>query len=189
MICGPEFDKNQGKKAYIRRALYDGKSTGRDYCRADPDIWMQKGKRDDNTDCWEYVFLYVDDCLCISVNPEMIVRDEIGKYFLMKEVSIGEPDVYLGGEVQKVELELGEMCWAFSLSQYVGEACQNIRNHLKERNGDTYVQECTYFMPKKVPAPMPNEYHPKTDISPELNATIAAYYQSLIDILRWMVVF
>ena len=42
-------------------------------------------------------------------------------------------------------------------------------------------------MPKKAPAPMSNEYRPKIDISPELNATDAAYYQSLIGILRWMV--
>ena len=42
-------------------------------------------------------------------------------------------------------------------------------------------------MPKKAPAPMSNEYRPEIDISPELNATDAAYYQSLIGILQWMV--
>ena len=42
-------------------------------------------------------------------------------------------------------------------------------------------------MPKKAPAPMLNEYRPEIDISPELTATDAAYYQSLIGILRWMV--
>ena len=79
-------------------------------CKADLDIWMRKAKRADNTDYWEYVLLYVDDCLAILVNSESIVRDEIGKYFLMKEASIGEPDVYLGGKVRKVEFESGEMC-------------------------------------------------------------------------------
>ena len=34
---------------------------------------------------------------------------------------------------------------------------------------------------------MSNEYRPEIDISPELNATDAAYYQSLVGILRWMV--
>ena len=165
----------------IRRALYGGKSVGRDYwlhlrsCmkflgfnpfKVDPDIWMRNNKRDDNTDYWEYVLLYVDDCLCLFMNPELIVRDEIRKCFLMKEASIGEPDVYLGGKVRKVEFESGEMCWSSSLSQYVGEACRNVRIHLKERNGDDYVQECTYFMSKKAPAPMSNEYRPEIDISP-----------------------
>ena len=30
-------------------------------CKADPDIWMRKAKRVDNTDCWEYELLYVDN--------------------------------------------------------------------------------------------------------------------------------
>ena len=30
VICGPEFGENEGKKALIRRALYGGKSAGRD---------------------------------------------------------------------------------------------------------------------------------------------------------------
>ena len=36
---------------------------GFNLCKADPDIWMRKGKRVDNIDYWEYVLLYVDDCL------------------------------------------------------------------------------------------------------------------------------
>ena len=30
---------------------------------------------------WEYVLLYADDCLVISDNGEKILREEIGKYF------------------------------------------------------------------------------------------------------------
>ena len=81
-------------------------------CKADPDVWMRASKREDNTDYWEYVLLYVDDCLCISTHPEKIIREEIGKYFLMKEASIGTPDIYLGGKVSQVELETGEVCWS-----------------------------------------------------------------------------
>ena len=135
---------------------YGGKSAGRDYwlhlrscmdflgfspCKADPDIWMRKGKRADNSDYWEYVLLYVDDCICISTDPEDIVRKEIGKYFLIKEASIEEPDVYLGGKVRKVKLDIGEVCLAFSSSQYVQEACKNVRNHLKLRNGEHKLQD------------------------------------------------
>ena len=53
IICGPEFGEHEGKRALIKRALYGGKSAGRDYwlhlrscmeflgfepCKADPDI-------------------------------------------------------------------------------------------------------------------------------------------------------
>ena len=79
-------------------------------CKADPDIWMREAKRVDNSNYWEYVLLYVDDYIYISTDPEAIVKKEIGKYFLMKEASIGEPDVYLGGKVRKVELYTGEVC-------------------------------------------------------------------------------
>ena len=105
----------------------------------------------------------------------------------MKEASIGEPDVYLGGKVRKVELDTGEVCWAFSSSQYVQEACKNIRNHLKLRNKDNKLQDCNYFLPQKAPSPMTTEYCADIDVSPELNATDAAYYQSLIGVARWMV--
>ena len=101
-------------------------------CKANPDVWMQASKREDNTDYWEYILLYyVDDCLCIiSTYPEKLVREETRKYFMMKEASIGPPDIYLGGKVSKVELETGEICWSFSSSQYVQEeACHNVRKY------------------------------------------------------------
>ena len=71
--------------------------------------------------------------MCISEDPERIIRNEIGKYFKVKEVSIGEPDVYLGGKALKVELDTRVECWAFSSSQYVQEACQNVRQCLKQQ--------------------------------------------------------
>ena len=125
----------------------------------------------------------MDNYLTISVNTESIVREKIRKHFLMKEASIGEPDVHLGGKVRKVELDTGERCWAFSLSQYVQKACQNVRIYLKQRNGDGKLQDCTYHMSNKAPAPMSNEYCPQIDISFELNDTDATYYQSLVSIL------
>ena len=42
-------------------------------------------------------------------------------------------------------------------------------------------------MVSRAETPISTLYRPEVDISPELNATDAAYYQSLIGILRWMV--
>ena len=36
-------------------------------------------------------------------------------------------------------------------------------------------------------SPLPKDYHPELDMSEELSPTDAAYYQSLIGILRWIV--
>lgn len=90
IICGPEFgQENIGKRALIHRALYGGKSAGRDFrnhlrecmrhlgftaCLADPDVWMRPVKLNDGNDCWEYVLLYVDDALVIGVDAERILR-------------------------------------------------------------------------------------------------------------------
>jgi len=50
---------------------------------------MHPAQKDDGSIYWEYVLLYVDDVLCISERPEDIIRKEIGKYFLIRDESIG----------------------------------------------------------------------------------------------------
>jgi hypothetical protein len=88
IICGPEFGvENEAKVALIHRALYGGKSAGRDFrnhlrscmhhigfksCPADPDVWMRPG-----AEVYEYVLLY--NALSIGVEAESILRKEIGK--------------------------------------------------------------------------------------------------------------
>jgi len=43
------------------------------------------------------------------------------------------------------------------------------------------------MMPCKAETPMRTSYCPELDVIPELDSTKAAYYMSLIGILRWMV--
>ena len=87
---------------------------------------MREVTNNDGTEYWEYVLLYVDDCLVVSDLGENMLREEIGKYFNLKEKSIGPPDVYLGGKMRRVNLENGSKAWAFSSSQYVVEAVKNL---------------------------------------------------------------
>ena len=105
----------------------------------------------------------------------------------MEEASIGTPDIYFGSKVRKVELDTGEFCWSFGSSQYVQEACHNVRKYLKDKYKDDKVNDREYFMPNKYGAALSNHYHPEIDVTPELKPEDAAYYQSLIGILRWMV--
>ena len=138
IICGDEFGaENVGKRAIITRALYGGKCAGRDFwhhlrscmkhlefvsSRADPDVWMREATRKSGEKYYEYVLLYTDDCLVISERAESILRDEIGRYFDLKEESIGKPSQYLRGKLRQVELENGAKCWAFGSAQYVKAA-------------------------------------------------------------------
>ena len=111
VICGVEFGiENVGKRAIIARALYGGKCAGRDFWHhlrscmehmgfssspADGDVWYRMAKRKNGEEYYDYVLLYMDDCLAISERAESVLRDEIGKYFELKEESIGKPSQYL----------------------------------------------------------------------------------------------
>ena len=95
--CGLEFGlENVGKQAKIVRALYGGKTSGRDFrnhlrscmdhllefksCEADPDVWRRSAVKANGAKYYEYALLYVDDLLMISENAKMVLRTEIGKY-------------------------------------------------------------------------------------------------------------
>jgi hypothetical protein len=148
IVCGLKFGlENVGKHTLIRRALYGGKSAGCDFqnhlrecmnhlgftpCRADPDIWMQPALKGDGSEYWEYVLICTDDTLVISENGEKLLRTELGKYFELKEESIGPPDIYLGGKMRQITLENGVKAWTFSSSQYVQAAVSNVEVYLQE---------------------------------------------------------
>jgi len=194
IICGPEFGiENVGKKALIKRALYGGKSAGRDFrnhlrecmihldflpCPADPDVWLRPAKKGDGSTHYEYVLLYTDDVLVISENGEKILREGIGKYFELKESSIGPPNIYLGGKLRKVTLDNGAEAWAFGSSKYVQESVKNVQRHLAKRQ---------LKLPTRAETPIQTSYRPELDVTPLLSPTDASYYQSLVGMLRWMV--
>ena len=194
IICGPEFGlENVGKPALIHRALYGGKAAGRDFrnhlrtcmhqlvyssCLSDPDVWMQPGKQPDGHEVNEYILLYVDDALSIGVNAEKMLREEIGRFFGLKEESIGPPKIYLGGRMREVILENGVKAWSISSSQYVKAAVKNVESYL-----DTIGQKLS----AKADTPIQTSYRPELDVTEELEPQKASYYQSLIGILRWMV--
>ena len=67
---------------------------------ADPDVWFRLSKRSTGEVYYEYVFLYVDNVLVISERAESVLRKEIGKYWVLKEESIGPPSKYLGGKLR-----------------------------------------------------------------------------------------
>ena len=195
IICGPEFGaEHAGKVALIRRALYGGKVAGRDFwhhlrkfmheelgfesSKADPDVWYRPATKKDGSQYYEYVLLYVDDCLVISENAEAIVRKEIGEHFKLKEDSIGRPSQYLGGKLREVRLANGQEAWAFGSSQYVQAAVTNVEECLAKKGKQLVA---------KAPSPLSNGYRPEVDVSQELLEEDASYYHSLIGILRWIV--
>ena len=150
-------------------------------CPADPDVWMRPAIKSDGSTYYAYVLLYTDDALVIGENAEDLLRSEIGQYFELKQESIGEPTIYLGGKVWKVQRDNGVKAWAFGSSQYVQAAVSNVENWLSKDANKRWM------LPAKAKTPLKSGYRPELDVSPVLNATEASYYQSLIGVLHWIV--
>ena len=197
IICSPEFGlENEGKVALIHHALYGGKSAGTDFhnhlqscmhflgftsCPADPDVWMHPALKSNGTPVYDYVLLYTDDTLVISENAKSILKNEIGRYFKLKKESIGHPNLYLGRQLSKVQLDNGTWVWGFSASQYVQAAMKNVKDFIvKEGNRQ-------WKMHRNADMPLSSSYCPELDVSPELGPAKASYYMSLIGVLCWIV--
>ena len=168
VICRAEFGiANIGCVGLIHRALYGGITARKNFrnhlqscmhylkfslCLADPDVWMQPAEKLDGTAYYEFVLLYVDDALVISKNAEEILMEAIGKYFELKEESIGRPSLYLGGHVHQVKLDNGVDAWSFSLSQYIQTVVKNVEEWLSKRD------DGQWRLPTKAETPMRSMY-------------------------------
>lgn len=120
----------------------------------------------------------MDDALYISQNPREVLEAEVGKYWKLKPDSIEPPSIYLGNKVTKVIFENNVEAWSFSSSQYVQNAVMNVAEYLKQ---------ISLSLPKRASNPLSFNYRPEIDITPILSPQKAAYFQSLIGILRWIV--
>ena len=197
-VLGTEFGEDAGKTAIIVRAIYGTKSSGAAFrnhladcmemmgytsCMADRDVWMKKFQKSDKSWYWGYMLMYVDDALCINADS-ISQLNRLDRYFKMKEGSIGDPDIYLGGKVSEQHVHNHKddettRCWGISPTKYVRDAIENVESHLKKKG---------HSLPKKgFKAPFTNGYRPEMDLSDELGPHDASYYQSQIGILRWMV--
>ena len=194
--AGLEFGADKvGRPVLIVRALYGLKSSGarwRDHmaatlreggfvsCRGDPDVWMRPKVKPNGDKYWEYVLCYVDDILCISHEPQ-VVMDYLASKYTLKKGSVKEPDAYLGAEVKKWTIEGADnpskVRWAMSSDLYVKRAVTEVERELDE------IGE---RLSTKVSTPMSQGYRPEVDTTPELDAKRANYFQGLIGVLRWI---
>ena len=189
--AGPEFgDDLQGSCMLIRKALYGLKSSGYSWRKAlaetlsdmgyvpsmaDPDVYRRRSTRKNGSDYWEFVLTYVDDILCVSEKP-MATMDILKKTYALKEEA-AEPDRYLGANIAKVQLKDGSTAWSMSSDDYVKGAVDVVKGMLA-KDGKVLVR-------KGNDRPMPQNYRPEEDTTPELGSELASRYQQLIGMLRW----
>jgi len=193
--AGLEFGKeNVGRPVMIVRALYGLKSSGarwRDHmadtlreagfksCLADPDVWMRPNVRpSDGFKYYEYVLCYVDDVLAVSHEPRKIMEFLQTRYTL-KNNKVEEPTEYLGTEIRKHNISGDDTPkWGMSSDLYVKRAIADV---------ETELNKVGQGLKKKVTTPFSTEYRPELDVTPELPARQASYFQGLIGVLRWII--
>ena len=189
--AGPEFGMDEGKIFIIVRALYGLKSSGAAFraflaerldemgfksSLADPDVWFREATKEDGKEYYEYILVYVDDLLAISA----IARDvmlEVAETFKLKKGKIEPPEVYLGGRLEKKQLN-GKWIWTMSSVDYVKAIIKNVEVRLQEK-GRILLSRAT--------TPMSSDYKPELDRTHELDSNGITMYQELIGELRWAI--
>jgi hypothetical protein len=154
-ICfkaGIECGANKGEVCVIVCAYYELKSAGASWCvtpaqalydigfvltTADPDVWIQVAVLGDGFEYYEMLFVYVDDVLMLSYQPKVLI-DAIGEYYNIKPGSDKEPEIYLGANIEKMQMPDGREVRASSPHDYVKNAIKTIES-LFEEDGEGYV--------------------------------------------------
>lgn len=194
-ICGPEFGEYQGRIAIIQLALYGLKSSGYAWrshlaetlrmmdftmCYADNDVWMRAAEKLDGTKYYEYVLVYTDDILVLSMRPHDVMS-ALDQHYVIKPNSIGPPTQYLGAQIGTFTFanEPEKSFWSMSSEKYVKEATRNVQNWLSARDMKA--------LKTRAPSVFPSGYRPEVDASDLCNDELASYYQQQIGVLRWAV--
>jgi Reverse transcriptase (RNA-dependent DNA polymerase) len=189
--AGPEFGSEAGTIFIVRKALYGLKSAGAAFrslladtlmdtgyrpTKADPDVWLRPAVKPDGFEYYEIVLCYVDDILSISHDPHATLI-ALTSIFKLKDDKIEEPDMYLGAQLNKMTVK-GVECWTMSAEKYVDASVKNVEESLAVQG---------LRLPTKCFTPLPADYKPELETSPELNSDGVQIYQELIGVLRWAV--
>ena len=166
IVCSSEFClENVGHVALIHRALYRGKCAGLNLrnhlrlfmrhldltsCLVNPTLWTRPVKESDDSLIEEYILLYIHDALVVGEIAETTLRNDFGRYLELIHESIGPQSIYLGGKVCTVKLTSGGQCWAFSSSQPVNSAVNDVEEYLSTQD--------KWIMPAKADTHLPTPY-------------------------------
>lgn len=192
-VCGPEFGEFCGRIAVIRLALYGLKSSGFAWrshlaetlrsceftmCYADNDVWMRPAVKADGTKYYEYILVYTDDILAVSMNPKDIMA-MLDQHYLIKPESIGPPTRYLGAKIGRFTIEGDDNPkWTMSAEDY-------LKNQIKEM--EKWLHDHGMKLKTRASSVIPSSYRPELDNSRLCDEDLVHIYQQKIGVLRWAV--
>ena len=82
----------------------------------------------DGFEYYEYVLVYVDDLLFISMDPQSIA-DCLMKDLKFKHGMVAPPEMYLGARMAHKNIN-GHDCWSMSSVDYINAAVKNVEEKL-----------------------------------------------------------
>jgi hypothetical protein len=117
--------------------------------KADPDVWIRPAAEHYD----EMILVYVDDILVFAKEPRKIMSS-IGECYELKPESVNEPDIYLGANMEKVQLPNGKTEWAMSPKNYIKNAIKVVETMLVEDDDEMKLKSTAKN-------PFPNGYRPE----------------------------
>ena len=180
-----DFGKLSGKTLVIEKAQYGLKTSAarwHEACSvvllkmkfipslADSDLWMRKTAYG-----YEYIAVYVDDLIVASKEP-MKAMDEFKQIGGFKLKGVGEPEYYLGGDVEREKRndKSEKYITKISARTYIKNVCDKIER----------VFNLTL---KNYHSPLEGGYHPELDTSELLDEVGISQYRMLIGSMNWAV--
>jgi len=111
---------------------------------ADADLWMRKTK-----DGFDYIAVYVDDLIVAARDP-MSIMDEFKEVGRFKLKGVGEPEYYLGGDIERIAVNNGnqKMITKISARTCIMNVCDKILFYLAREVNDvrsTSKHTTTYY--------------------------------------------
>ena len=192
-VAGSEFGSEQGSVMIIARALYGLKSSGAAWrstlaqsmeqlgyspTQADPDVWIRRATKNDGMPYYKMMLIYVDDVLHLAEDPSEDMA-KLSKLYRLKD-GTGEPDRYLGGNIERVQTNDGSVAWSLSCHDYLSNAIRQIQEGLTQK--DLKLKQFGTGL-----RPYPASYRPEMDVTPTLDEEGTTKFQQLIGILRWAI--
>lgn len=179
-----EFGKLEGKFLIIDKAQYGLKTSAarwHEVCsevllkigfkpsKADADLWMRSKNGE-----YEYIAVYVDDLIIASREP-MVIIEEVKKVGNFKLKGVGEPEYYLGGDIERKKRDDG-LGYTSKLSArtYIKNVCEKI-------------EKLFQITLKNYHSPLEGGYHPELDDSNYLGDDEVSKYRMLVGSMSWAV--
>ena len=105
-----------------------------------------------------------------------MLMNRLAKVYRLKDGSVGEPERYLGANIEKVQLDDGSVACSMMSMDYVTNTIQNLEDTLA-RDG---AHPLKIFGKKAGERPFTLNYRPKLDLSPVSDDTLMSLYLELI---------